>query len=176
MHRSRPPRNQRGLTLIELMITIVIASVLLAIAAPAFQQVVESNRLRTETNKLLTGLNLARSEAVKRNTDVTLCPGTSDTACDGDLKDGWVISMEPNDPNELVREFDGLGNDYAITGTDGTTVTGAVVFSPDGSIPAAVTWMICPPDRDVDFARAVRVNVVGRPAVTNAEAGWKCEP
>ena len=64
----------RGLTLVELMITLVILSVTVTMATPAMRQLLDGSRLRTETSRLLDAINLARSEAVFRNIPVSLCP------------------------------------------------------------------------------------------------------
>ena len=63
----------RGVTLVELMVTLAIAVILLAIAVPGFQSLIRSNRLTTTTNAFIAALNLARMEAIKRNARVTLC-------------------------------------------------------------------------------------------------------
>lgn len=63
----------RGVTLVELMVTLAIAVILLAIAVPGFQSLIRSNRLTTTTNAFIAALHLARMEAIKRNARVTLC-------------------------------------------------------------------------------------------------------
>ena len=71
------PRNgrwtqQQGFTLIELMITIAISAILLSVAAPAYQSFIGSTALTTATNDLVAALNMARSEALKRDGQVSL--------------------------------------------------------------------------------------------------------
>ena len=65
--------KQAGFTLIELMFTIVVLAVLLGIGVPNFRDFVRNSRLTSAANDLLTDVNLARSEAVKRRVPVTLC-------------------------------------------------------------------------------------------------------
>jgi type IV fimbrial biogenesis protein FimT len=67
-------KAQSGLTLIELMVTLAVAIVLLAVGIPLFDTMRVNNRSTAEANNLATAINLARSEAVKRGTAVTLCP------------------------------------------------------------------------------------------------------
>lgn len=55
-----------GFTLIELLITLAVAIIIATIAVPGFQRLVSSNREASDYNEILTGLNYARSEAVKR--------------------------------------------------------------------------------------------------------------
>ena len=75
-----------GVTLVELMVTIAVAAILLAVAVPGFRNLIVSNRLTATTNAFVAALNLARIEAVKRNARVTLCktadPNTTAPNCE----------------------------------------------------------------------------------------------
>lgn len=62
-----------GFTLMELIITLTIASILAVVAVPSFQSFVLENRLTTQTNDLVADLAFARSEAIKRGRNVTVC-------------------------------------------------------------------------------------------------------
>ena len=73
----------RGLTLIELMMTIAIAAILLAVAAPGFQQTLNSSRLSSAVNELASAINLARAEAVRQNRRGVLCRSVDGSACNG---------------------------------------------------------------------------------------------
>ncbi|HET9485714.1 MAG TPA: GspH/FimT family pseudopilin [Xanthomonadales bacterium] len=76
----KPGRTMNGFTMIELMITIAILAVLAAIAAPSFNDFVERARLRSSVEEVLSFLATARQEAVKRDRDVTVAVGGSETA------------------------------------------------------------------------------------------------
>lgn len=60
-----------GFTLIEMIVTVAILSILLAIAAPSFQTLLANMRLRSTAESLMAGLQLARTEALRRNTSVS---------------------------------------------------------------------------------------------------------
>ncbi|QID17194.1 prepilin-type N-terminal cleavage/methylation domain-containing protein [Nitrogeniibacter mangrovi] len=75
----------RGFTLIELMVTLAVAAILAAIAAPSFTRMIEDNRITTQANDLLTGIASARSEAIKRGVSVTITPKTND------YTNGWCV-------------------------------------------------------------------------------------
>lgn len=60
----------RGFTLIELLVTIAVAIILATVAVPGFQRMIAINRVAADYNEVLTGLNFARSEAVKRRAPV----------------------------------------------------------------------------------------------------------
>lgn len=70
-------RRMRGFTIIELMITLVVAAILLAIAIPSFTYLTVSNKLTTSANSLVSNLAIARMAAIKRNADVGVCADSS---------------------------------------------------------------------------------------------------
>lgn len=116
-------KNQSaGLTLVELMVTLVVAIVLLAVGIPFTDRFIERNRMTTEANALVAALNLARSEAVKTGVTATVCavndPAALDPACSGDAvswTNGFFVFLDPNanavvDPGEQrVRKWEPLG-------------------------------------------------------------------
>src|SRR3569833_2595006 len=69
--------TQRGLTLIEAMITLAIAAILLTWAVPSLQDFITRNRMSTEVNNFVAAHNVARSESVKRLQNISLCPSTA---------------------------------------------------------------------------------------------------
>jgi type IV fimbrial biogenesis protein FimT len=71
--------HQRGFTIIELMIVIVVVAVLLTLAIPAFREFIARNRLEGVVSELVTDLQYARSEAVSRNENVGLLTGAAGT-------------------------------------------------------------------------------------------------
>ena len=70
-----------GFTMIELMVTVVILAVLVALAAPSYHRLVIDSRMTAQSNDFLTALHFTRSEAVKRNTTVTMCKSADGAAC-----------------------------------------------------------------------------------------------
>ncbi len=64
------PRPQSGLTLIEMMIVIAVIALLMTTGVPSFSKWIQNRQIRTAAEAILNGLQLARSEAVKQNSDV----------------------------------------------------------------------------------------------------------
>ena len=70
---ANPDRHEvTGFTLVELLVTIIIVAILAALAAPSFREFVASQRVKTASFDVMSLLTLARSEAIKRNSSVTL--------------------------------------------------------------------------------------------------------
>lgn len=83
--RSFRTRFIGGFTLIELMVTVTIAAILLAVGVPSFKSFILGQRLKTASYDLNYALNYARSEAIKRNESVQMVPASSG------WKDGWTV-------------------------------------------------------------------------------------
>ena len=71
------PCSARGFTLVELMITLTVATILLVIAVPSFSYIINSNRLTTTANALIGSLNTARMAAIQRNAPVQFCSNSA---------------------------------------------------------------------------------------------------
>lgn len=83
--------QQVGFTLIELLMTVVIFGVLLSVAAPSMRAVAQNSRLTAAHNELTGSLQLARSEAVKRRTSVSVCARATNSTCGEDWRTGWLV-------------------------------------------------------------------------------------
>ena len=70
-------RHQNGFSLLELMITLVIAGILVSTAIPGYRVLVENDRLSAESNKIVGAISLARNEASRRGESVSICPVTN---------------------------------------------------------------------------------------------------
>lgn len=88
-------KNNSGFTLIEIMVTIAIVGIFASIALPSFSKLIESNRISTATNELVSNLLLTRSEALKRRNSTTLCPSSNQTSCNTtDYSAGWIVFLD----------------------------------------------------------------------------------
>lgn len=174
--------TKRGFTLMELMITLAIVAIVLAVGIPSFQEMMRENRLAAQTNAFLTALNLARSEAIKRGRRVTLCASADGATCAGDdgYQQGWIVFVDASnpvgatkptvDPGDVVlRVYEGLPSGMKLTGN--TPVKWYVSFTSDGLSRLlgggfqAGTLELCAAPK----ARLIVINSMGRARV--AEAG-----
>ena len=143
---SRGIRFRRGLackmvgfSLIELMIVLVILAAVLVIGLPSFSSAGLVSRLKSYANEVVSSVYLARSEAIKRNTPITLCQSADGNACttSGDWEQGWIVVVDPSDPATVLRYYETLSGDYKLTGyidPNDPSSTGfhSLVFDPSG--------------------------------------------
>lgn len=95
------PRHH-GFTLIELMVTLAVLAIVLSIGMPDIQQFIRNSRMTTQTNDLVTLLNLARSQAIHEGHRAELCISANQQSCSaGSWSDGWLVWVDRNDNNTL---------------------------------------------------------------------------
>ncbi|MCR4346809.1 MAG: GspH/FimT family pseudopilin [Sulfuricaulis sp.] len=155
----------RGFTLVELIIVLTIAGVLMALAAPGMQNFVASNRLTAQVNDLLGDINIARSEAIKRNTSAGICVtavGGSTCTVAGNWANGWLVYYV--DPDTAASVAIKIHEKFSGNNTL-TAPTDALVFNKSGFLTtAAGDFTLC--DSKLGKSRLVQVIITGRPALT----------
>ncbi|MCG6659690.1 prepilin-type N-terminal cleavage/methylation domain-containing protein [Halomonas campisalis] len=102
----RTTTGQRGLTLIELLITLALLVILFGWAVPSLQALNARQQVAAEVMRLKTALALARNTAITRRTPVVVCPAAGDSnQCNGDLSD-WtaplLVMLNPDTPEAQV--------------------------------------------------------------------------
>ncbi|OOG55240.1 hypothetical protein B0E47_10690 [Rhodanobacter sp. B05] len=92
------PARSRGFSLLELMITITVMAILLAIAVPSFRDVIHRNEVSSASNALLASVSYARSESVTRSQLVSMCPSADGASCTSTgtaFEPGWLVYTYP---------------------------------------------------------------------------------
>lgn len=92
--------RSRGFTIVELMVTLSIAALILAIGAPSFNEFRRNNRLTGTANDFLGAVQTARTEAIKRQLQVSVCPSANPNdaspTCTNGAFTGWIAFVDPD--------------------------------------------------------------------------------
>jgi len=182
--------SQDGFTVIELLAVTAIAAVLLGLAVPGFRELLMSSRMTSRTNEFIASLHLARSEAIKRGSRVTLCKSADGSTCSrrGGWQQGWMVFADPNDNaavdvgEEVLYVHGALGADDSLVGN--RNVADYISYIGDGRTQLvsgafqAGTLILCDARGFGDAARAIVINRVGRVRSVKATDSGKsgCEP
>ena len=85
-----------GFTLIELLIGIAITVILLLLGVPSFKSLIQNAQIHTATDALQNGIELARAEAVRRNTLVRfqLTTSLNGSCALTPASSNWVVSLD----------------------------------------------------------------------------------
>lgn len=155
-------RRVAGVTIVELMITLVVLSVLLSVAVPAFNNTIKENRLVSAQSRLISFFTFARSVALTRAADVAICPSEDAETCDNDWSEGWIVFIDADldgdrgPSEELLRVQQ---DDTELTITEAGAL-GVIRFSTVGIPNATASFTIEDPD-NLAPTRLVSVSATG---------------
>lgn len=174
-------RKISGLTLIELLVTIAVATILFSLGTMGMNQYMRYNRIINQTNELVAALQLTRSEAIKNGGHTYICISSNGTSCDATTATnwhaGWIVFSDPE--GNAVDSTTGNWTSTPPTGNDvilrvgqpitgGTTVrtvnfapAGFVRFGGSGRTRNAGSFILCDIENDETRARAINIALTG---------------
>jgi type IV fimbrial biogenesis protein FimT len=172
--------RENGFTLVELLVTIVVISILLAAGVPSFMEFIKNNRLSAQANNLVISIQEARNEAVKRGSGAVICASSDQATCSGsdDWTTGWIAFSDMNQNGSLDLGGGDCDIDDCIVRTNGSidkaTLDGSgtdnIVFQPDGRISgAATTITITAAECQRQQVRAITITPQGNTIVTKQD-------
>jgi type IV fimbrial biogenesis protein FimT len=114
------------------MVTIAVLAITLALAAPSFGALINSNRLVGQANELVASVHLARSEAIRRNARVAVCGSTDGSACSTSATEWtyWLVVVVSS--SEVLRAGKVKGDVQLTPSAAVQDNSDQVVFSADG--------------------------------------------
>jgi type IV fimbrial biogenesis protein FimT len=172
--QGRGVRRIAGVTLVELIFTMAVLAILVAIAVPSFRDASLSSRLTAAANDLHASVQIARSEAIKNNSATRLCASANGTSCaaSGDWEQGWIV-LDVNDPLDASDDVV-LHSQAAIPGGFKVVESGGqfeLTFQPIGVGASSAIFTVCREDPLGSEERVVSVTATGLAYVTRTEAG-----
>lgn len=175
MHKT----NAGGYTLVELMAVLAIASTLLVVAVPTFQNQVRNARMTAASTDLLSNFMFARAESIGRNNFVTVCKRNIDAdACvvgdEWGWEKGWITFVDENGDgsvdsgDEVIQIHDELHNEITAYGTGG--ITERITYRSNGmtSLNSTQAIVVCDKRGFGENARAIVVSILGKASVLKA--------
>lgn len=148
-------RRLRGFTLIEALVVIAVLGILMTQAVPGLQKVVAKQRMRSASYDVMSDITLARSEALKRGSTVTMEPITGT-----DWRTGWRVRVAAD--NTVLAQRPAIGTSLSMTVLLGTTAQASVSFGSSAQVAATGTVKFSLND-GWGNSRCIQLDPTGRP-------------
>lgn len=164
--------------MLELLVTMSIVAVLLAIGVPSFRYVTTANRMSGEVNGLLGDMQFARAEAIKEGQTVTVCSSSNGTTCSGATtwNTGWIIFPGTGNPASAAAILHVQNPFYGsdtLQPADATTSN--IQFNREGfalGLAGTVTFKLHESTNNSTYTRCLQVTIVG--ALSTMMYGGAC--
>lgn len=167
--------QDKGFTLIEMMIAVAIAAIIVGLGVPAMKSFLDTNRRAAAVNIFVTDVQRARSTAAARGVRVVMCTAATSAGCSGDLnwENGWMLFVDANAndgfeaASDTLLSFQPANDGVRMPGGGGT---GLLSFRPGFlSMTGNLTVAVCV-DNVNENGRQVIVSNTGRPRLVEMTA------
>jgi len=140
-------KRHSGFTFYELMFTLVILTILTTIASASFSTTIFRQSTLNATSSLFHILQFARTEAVKRNTYVTVCPSQDFENCSNDWSTGFIVFVDPDStgtktPGDTILRAQQIKGNTTSINFNSSTSNNYLKYSPSGRSLARGTFDI----------------------------------
>ena len=157
-------RENKGLTLIELLVALAVATILITVGVPEMRSVLERSRAQDAVSQWQGDLSYARQAAAAYQTSITVCPLDSATRCSGEWSQGYTIFIDTNGNGVLEAQDERLHQRDPIKMRDaiGADPPQRFRFTEDGLSEDAGTLVYCAGSGADNAIRAVSVSITGQ--------------
>lgn len=148
--RSMP--NHFGFTLIELMVTLLVAGIFIVVAVPSFQDATLTSKLGSLANSVVATVNVAKGEAIKRNAVIKMCASSTGTSCatSEGWQQGWIVFRDTDndgtlDSDEtLIHRQAALSSGIRLTAVDSdSNALYTILLQPTGVGATSAVFTLC---------------------------------
>lgn len=149
-------KHSKGFTLVELVVTLSVFAIIVTIAIPSFNTLLQNARLSANTDSIVNALNYARNTALAQSVNVRVCPlGTANsTTCGTSWNNGWIVITQPTSGAATL-----LKSQAFTTSRIAATVT-SIVFDNHGLATTQNNFTVCD-TRGASYARSIQVLATG---------------
>lgn len=156
-------KQQQGVTLVELMVSVSIVAIILAFVGPSIQSILIKNRIVAQINETSSLIQYARHHAIDEQAQVIVCPSADFANCSTDWNEAKIVFIDAN--NNAIR--DGAEELLVtITATPATSImtntSNIIIFSETGEANLATELLLCHKDGDARYARSLSLSLQGR--------------
>lgn len=144
------------------MVTVAVLGILAVIAMPSMTALINNSQVNSQASELTAALQLARSEAIRRNAPVTLCPSTDGSACAASATwAGWVVRGRDN----VAATVDVIRSNVTNAKVHISGPATGIVFKPSGLLDAQACVMVA--SKAGDSQRRISVMISGLVSSSN---------
>ncbi|MFT6329260.1 MAG: type IV fimbrial biogenesis protein FimT [Bermanella sp.] len=160
--------SQKGVTLLEMMITLAILAIVLTVVAPSMQNFLIKNRITGEINEVSGIVQYARHLAIDEQINVVVCPSEDFEACGTNWNNPKIVFIDSNaDGNRNSDEELLVATAKASDSTKMTGPNTSINFQYTGAASRSFSIQLCPINDDATVARAILVSLQGRVKVSS---------
>lgn len=163
--------TSHGFSLLELLVTLAVAAILVSLAVPAVGQYLGRAQRDRDVNELRTELILARTEAIRRGSNVGVCASSTLSSCGDNWSLGWIVYVDSNHDGSLTAGEEVIRRHQpSISGLTLTASVTDITFFARGGTPDAGGILFSSAQQDTN-QKLIRIDAVGQPRICTPQAG-----
>lgn len=170
--------RDKGFSIVELLMTMGIATILASVAVPSFRTIAMNSKQAGTVNELVAGLHLARNTAITLNARVSICASGNGVSCQVvGWKEGWIAFHDED--NDQFRDAEetilGMGSEVTGISISSSQFPNAFTYRPNGRVmngslaANSGEFALCD-KRGSEHAKVVILDMSGRPRLSEYKA------
>ena len=155
--------KQKGVTLLEMMITVAILAIVLTVVAPNVQGILVKNRAVATMNELSTVIQYARNSAIDEQANAVFCPSSDFATCTTNWRNPKIVFIDVDNDGERDADEAILVATESLNATMTLTSTNdAITFDDSGAARVETTIKLCHTSNEAQYARLLEISPQGR--------------